>query len=396
MKALLKSIYLKLSGRGTPTKKKIQQCVSLQTSGAQKGNVLIAYVLDPFLRKEGEPVSYSHTHHIESLLIARTFLDLGYSVDVIDYRNRNFIPVKPYTFFVSARTFLEVIAARLGKNCTVIAHLDTSHFLFNNHAAYGRTLALRERRRISCPSIRLIEHNKAIEFAHYGVVLGNETTMDTYRYSNTRLYPLPVPSPLTFPLPVKNYAECRNHFLWFGSSGFVHKGLDLALEAFCGMPDLHLHVCGPIDEDKDFCNSFRKELFHTPNIHTAGWMDINSPEFREITLKTAALVYPSCAEGQAGAVVVCLHAGLIPIISRESGLSMEQFGVVLRDCGVETICQQVRRIASLPEDTLEQMTKNAWEYARRVHTEGNYAESYRAIMLDIMGDLAARRNNDTT
>lgn len=369
----------------------MQQCASLKTDAMRKGNALIAYVIDPFLRKEGERISYGHTHHFESLLIARTFLDLGYDVDVIDYGNRQFVPGKHYDFFVSARTNLEVISGRLNRDCTIIAHLDTSHYLFNNQAAYARALSLRDRRSVACPSIRIIEHNRAIECAHYGVVLGNETTMNTYRYAGTRLYPLPVPSSLDFEFPEKDYAGCRKHFLWFGSAGFVHKGLDLVLEAFSGMPDLHLHVCGPIEEDREFCDVFRRELFHTPNIHTIGWMDIGSSAFREIARNTAALVYPSCAEGQAGAVVVCLRAGLIPVISRESGLDIEGIGVMLQDCGIGEIRNQVKRIASLPEEELHRMTRAAWEYARDSHGEAYYAKRYRAIITDIMREVSAKQ-----
>ena len=32
----------------------------------------------------------------------------------------------------------------------------------------------------------------------------------------------------------------------------VHKGLDLVLEAFAGMPEYHLTVCGPVAKEKDF------------------------------------------------------------------------------------------------------------------------------------------------
>jgi glycosyltransferase involved in cell wall biosynthesis len=359
-------------------------CISLSTEMNSKGDVLLAYIIDPFQRDKTEPVSSSHTHHIESLLIARSFLELGYNVDVIDYRNRHFIPIKAYTFFVSARVFLEVIASRLNPDCTVIAHLDTSHFLANNHAAYARAVALRSRRGVSCPSIRVIEHNKAIEAALYGVVLGNKVTMDTYKYANKKLYSLPIPSPLSFPFPEKDYGECRRHFMWFGSSGFVHKGLDLVLEAFSKMPDLHLHVCGPINEDTDFCNAFRNELFHTPNIHTIGWVSVDSPDFLKITRKCIALVYPSCAEGQAGSVVMCLHAGVIPMVSRESGLDVEDFGVVLDKCNIDEISLQVRHITTLPEHDLEQLTRNAWSYSNSTHTEDNYLMTYQNIIMDII------------
>jgi glycosyltransferase involved in cell wall biosynthesis len=389
MMRLMKGVIRRLSRYRSRSRNKTQRCASLKTTVEPvKGNVLIAYVLDPFLRKEGEPLSCSHTHHYESLLIARALLDLGYNVDVIDYNNRHYLPVKRYAFLISARTYLEEISSRLNPDCTIIAHLDTSHYIVNNLAVYSRVLALRERRGIACPSIRLIEHNRAIEFSDYGIVLGNEVTMNTYRYAGARLFPINVPSPLVFPFPDKNYGECRNHYLWFGSSGFVHKGLDLVLEAFCKMPDLHLHICGPVQDDPEFCDAFRSELFHTPNIHTIGWIDVSTPEFQEIARKVVALVYPSCAEGQAGSVVLCLHAGIIPMVSRESGLDIEDFGVMLNDCAVDEITERVRKLSTLDDDVLEQMTKGAWNHARGMHVGDKYAAGYRSIITEIMDDIA--------
>ena len=65
------------------------ECVSLKTEQYRRGNVLLAYIVEPFLLKAGESPSRSHTHHTESLLIAQVFLARGYDVDIIDYRNGN-------------------------------------------------------------------------------------------------------------------------------------------------------------------------------------------------------------------------------------------------------------------------------------------------------------------
>ena len=93
------------------------QCVSLKTEQSRKGNVLLAYIVEPFLLKAGESPSRSHTHHTESLLIAQVFLERGYDVDVIDYRNASFKPGKDYHYFVSARTNFVRLAGRLNEDC---------------------------------------------------------------------------------------------------------------------------------------------------------------------------------------------------------------------------------------------------------------------------------------
>lgn len=370
------------------------RCVSLRTNKTEQGTVLLAYILEPFRNKERNPICVNHTHYIESLLIAKSYLGLGYNVDVIDYGNAHFYPRKEYAIFVSARTNLEKISERLNKDCAIVAHLDTSHFAFNNRAAYERVLSLQERRGICCPSIRIIEHNAAIERADYGIVLGNESTLKTYRYANTPLQSVAVPSPVTYPFLRRQYGTAKKNFMWFGSEGFVHKGLDLTLEAFAKMPDLNLYVCGPVKQDKRFCRMFEQELFNTPNIRTVGWQKIDSPEFKDLLTRCVALVYPSCAEGQAGAAVVCAHGGLIPLVSAQSGLNVTPFGTIFHECSVDEIQSQVRRIATMEDEQLEAMSKETWLYARRTHTTETYIEKYQQVIRPIQTHLTQTESFD--
>jgi glycosyltransferase involved in cell wall biosynthesis len=363
--------------------------VSLRPEGTPRGIVLLAYILEPFQRRHDTPVSTSHTHHEESLLIAETWLKHGYSVDVIDYRNHEFIPQKHYDFFISARTHLETIAARLDVSCVKIAHLDTSHYAFNNQAAYARVLALARRRGTSLPSIRLIEHNRAIECADYGVVFGSEFVIGTYSFAGKPLFAIPVPATVTHPSPAgKNMDACRNSFLWFGSSGLVHKGLDLVLEAFAGMPDMKLTVCGPISSDHAFGQLYRTELYHTPHIRTAGWVDSSGSEFRDIVRSCVAVIFPSCAEAQAGSVINCMRAGLIPMVTRETGIPVGDFGVTLENASVEEIRRAVRRLVALTSEELQLRAQRAWDYAAAHHSHEAYREAYGQIVQKIITDSA--------
>src|SRR5205085_6890304 len=108
---------------------------------------------------------------------------------------------------------------------------------------------------------------------------------------------------------------CRTRFLWLSSGGLVHKGLDLALEAFAAMPDCHLTVCAPVETEEDFCRAYRKELYDTPNITTVGWVDIESAQFHAIADSCISVMSTSCSEGGSTSVVSAVHAALIPIAS---------------------------------------------------------------------------------
>ena len=354
---------------------------SLKPNTTSKGNVLLSYIIEPFLLRDGEPLPNTHTHYRESLQIAGTFLDRGYSVDVISYLDRKFIPKKDYAFFVAARTNFQRIAQLLNEDCVKIVHLDTAHWLYNNAASYGRCLALQQRNGVTVRSQRTVESNLAIECADYATVLGNRFTASTYTYAKKPILSLSVPAVTTYPWPEnKDYENCRNHFLWFGSGGLVHKGLDLVLEVFAEMPDCYLSVCGAIQQEKDFEKAYFRELYETPNIHTVGWVDVGGPEFIEITSECVGLIYPSCSEGQSGAVVTCLHAGLIPIVSYESGVDVHDFGVILKDCSIEEIKNSIRMVSGRSIEELKRISRKVWEFARENHTREKFAEKYRNVI----------------
>ena len=65
--------------------------VSLETQQPLQGNMLLSYRIEPFLLKPGEPIPNDQSWNWECLLIAQTFLDLGYNVDVIQFHNNKAI-----------------------------------------------------------------------------------------------------------------------------------------------------------------------------------------------------------------------------------------------------------------------------------------------------------------
>src|SRR3990170_7203612 len=74
--------------------------VSCKPDTAPVGDVLLCYENRAFLLRPGDPFPIDHTNRWESLQIARTFLDLGYCVDVINEQNEHFVPTKNYSFFI--------------------------------------------------------------------------------------------------------------------------------------------------------------------------------------------------------------------------------------------------------------------------------------------------------
>jgi glycosyltransferase involved in cell wall biosynthesis len=359
--------------------------IALKTKEPYRGNVLLCYVNKPFFLNPGELLPNDHTRNWEALQISKTFLDLGYHVDVIDENNNRFVPVKQYSFFVGNRINFDRIAASLNKDCVKVLHIDTAHWLFHNTSEHQRHLSLQQRKGVTLPTRRSMKPNLAIEHADYATILGNEFTISTYRYANKPIYRLPISTPALYPWPEdKDFEKSRQHFLWFGSGGFVHKGLDLVLDAFADMPDCHLTICGPVAKEKRFESAYYDLLYRAANIHTVGWVDVDSPRFSEIMRNCIAVVYPSCSESGGGSVISCMHAGVIPVVSREASVDVDDsFGLVLKESSVDEVKAAVTNIAGLSGRELKRMARAAWDFARANHTRERFAEEYRKIITAI-------------
>ena len=360
--------------------------ITLYPEDRSRGRVLLSYNIQGFLLKPGMPMLNTHTNIWQSVNMAEAFVELGYEVDVIHWTNSTFLPRYDYSYFIDVRRNMERLAPILNGSCIKIMHLDTTHILFHNAAEAKRLLQLKDRRGITLQPRRFEMPNLGIELADYGTAVGNDFTINTFNYANKKIFKVPSPCGTMFDWPEKDWDNCRNRFLWFSSSGFVHKGLGLALEAFTDMPDCYLTVCGPVNREKDFERAYYNELYETPNIKTIGWIDVNSNTFREITATCCAIVSLSCSEAGGTTTKICMHAGLIPVVSLESGVDVNDFGFVLKDCSIKKIKDIIKQVSVLPRDEMEERARKAWEFARQYHTRENFANEYRKVILSIIED----------
>jgi len=362
-----------------------RQLVTLSPEGRKRGNALVSYIIDGFLLPDGKPLPMTHTNIWASLQIARTFSQLGFEVDVISHRNLSFEPKKTYDVFLDVRRNLERLASVVGKDCVKIMHVDTAHILFHNAAESARLLNLQQRRGVTLRASRYEIPNLGIEHADCATTTGNDFTISTFAYAKKPFHRVPIPVAISLPWPKdKDFAACRTKFLWFSSGGLVHKGLDLALEAFAGMPEYELIVCCPIDREKEFAAAFRKELYETPNIKPLGWVDLAGGQLAEIANRCAGMVYTSCSEGGGACCVTAMHSGLVPIVTRETSVDVQDFGFLIRDATIEEIRARVRQVADLPVSELEERSRKAWEYVTGTHTRENFAREYKRVVQEIV------------
>ncbi|HEU4764888.1 MAG TPA: glycosyltransferase, partial [Candidatus Eisenbacteria bacterium] len=168
-------------------------------------------------------------------------------------------------------------------------------------------------------------------------------------------------------------------FLFLASLGQVHKGLDLLLEIFAARPHLTLVVLSRFRQERDFMAAYRRELTQTPNIRAVGFLDIDSPAFREAQERAGWLILPSCAEAQCGAITVALSLG-IPCVGSEACDIDDPEVIRLPGTDLPTLGAVVDDLARRSASEVRARSEASLALARRAYTRSDYARSIRAAL----------------
>ena len=348
-------------------------------------NALLSYITYPFKKSEN---NFNHTNYFEAMSHARIMNELGYNVDIINYTYLKNIDSSKYDLIVGfGNIFDRIFEGKL--KAKTIYYGTGMHVCHQNHATLKRLKDVYTKKGIYLSkSVRYVE--KTWTYQTYLVdaiiTLGNEVAVESYR----KYYDGPIfniPAPFYKVLNAYEFLERRNikkGFLWFGSSGLIHKGLDLVLEFFSSHPDLELHICGPIDNEPEFKEVYRKELYETPNIHTHGFVNITSKKFKEILENCSFVIFPSCSEGGSPSVITAIGNGaLIPIITRETTISTG-YEIWIEDFTAKAIENAVDKALQLSDNEILELRRKNLDYVLKNHTQEVYYDRLKKAYMEIL------------
>ncbi len=357
---------------------------------------LLVYRMQSFLEPPDSPWFRGHQNRVRSVQLARLLGEFGYVVDVadaLDVSEGRFKPTRQYEVILSARSEDACFHTRLTRGALRLFLATTASHPVHNRNVRRRLAMLSERR--GC-SIRHRRHYSEampfVESADAIIGVGNAAMLETWRAaSRAKLYPFNNHGydDTRFVFEAKDFSSARKNFFFFASGSQIQKGLDLLLEIFPRHPDLHLYVCSGFFREQDFCECYKKELFETPNVHPTGWIAVNSPRFYGMAQNCAYIIYPSCSEGQAGSVVQCMWAGLIPIVTREANLEVEDFGVLFANDSLAEIERVIVELASLPEDWHRERSLASRKAAEEKYSEAEFLRRWREILHEVLANGAS-------
>ncbi|MBT5490981.1 glycosyltransferase [bacterium] len=354
-----------------------------------KKKALLSYVTIPFIKN-----SYSHSYYFEAQSWAKILDTLGYQVDVIHYDRRlKNIDTTQYDLICGFGSVFQKHFETPNSKAKTIYYATGMHAYHQNLLSLKRVKDVYVKKNVWLgKSARFVEKTWTHQTTLVNgiIALGGNVCADSYRkHYDGRV--ISVPAPFHTTQNVKEiintkHKDSNKNFLWFGGSGFIHKGLDLLLDYFVKNVDLTLHVCGPID-DTSFVNAYKKELYETLNIITYGFIDIKSEVFTNTLKSCAFVIFPSCSEGGSVSVLTAIGNGaLIPIITKETAISTGS-EIWINNLDYHGIDEAIKNALKLKDNEIFLLQKKNYEFVALNNSKENYYNKLKLSILDVLGDM---------
>lgn len=342
---------------------------------------LLCYLTQPIADELAgqKTVFFSNVGAVRS--IAKVLNELGYVVDVINWDDTDFKPKKGYDlYFLHGGIVYSGIKNSISKDTKLIYYSTGSYWKYHNEQELFRFEDFKKRHKAELKPDRFIraseeEVNKSSDLI---ISLGNKDAAKTYSKFNNVVNLEGASIPDNKKLK-RDYLAAKKHFLFLAGPGNIHKGLDLLLDSFSGLPERHLHVVGTLDSD--FEKYYYDLLYKSKNIHTYGYVPQRSKKYYSIVKQCSASILPSCSEGSPGSVIESMEQGLIPIVSKQSHIDIDNnVGVILHDCKIQTIKNQVNLISGQNVKYFESKANAVKNYVRKEFTVDKYESKLRTFI----------------
>jgi glycosyltransferase involved in cell wall biosynthesis len=358
---------------------------------------LLSYVALYFDLDERSPQVWWHVNTWHAREIIKALNRLGYSVDLVDYRDMTFKPREKYDLFIGHGAYnFTSLSQSLPADTPKIYLATTSYWKFNNYQEIARVLSIRKRSGKLLPFDRYI--NKAEEMslrkADSIILFGNDRTARTYMdFPGVFTVNTTVRTGFLAP-PVPKTLSGMKNFLFYSGKGNTHKGLDLLLEAFSKEENSNLWICTALDAP--FSRMYSSLLFRKKNIHYAGWLSSRSEDFQNIIAGCNWVILPSASEGMATSVLECMERGLVPVITRACGVSLENSGVLIGSLSPEKMAALIRECSAMPFEKYLSLSSNAREQVLRDMSEASFRKNIHGLLSSLIqaSSGAGKQNAD--
>lgn len=339
--------------------------------GSSQRKVLFSYLSEGLEKKESE-LGLS-TRGNESLILINEFIRRGYSLDIVDGSRgkdlsaglQNYDVVFGYGDIFRSGCEASMAAKK-------ILYLTEKPPAFSLEKEQERIDYYYRRHGWRPPVVRSGRFYMESDFSMADVVIYIGSRGDK------RYFPLKVPAFDLFPTSLKNemYVENylsrgrRRNFLWIGSLGALHKGLDILVDVFSSVPGYYLHIMGlGLAEYHVVSHALRAK-----NILNYGFVRVDSPQFLNVIYQCGYVIMPSCSEGVSTSVLTGMRHGLVPIVTHACSIDIDGLGFLIEDYSIPAVKNLVESCGNISEAEFNIKSMSAKKYAEDNATLVSFSE----------------------
>lgn len=347
--------------------------------------VLICYLTEPLF--ESEDKSVEHPKNFQMMQLLTYFIDKSYCVDICNYVNGDIFrdATLSYDVIIGQGPSYDIAINQLHHRCSILFLTENNPELVNLN--YNERIKYFQERhpflnykksikRTGVFNISSIQDSNAI------LAINSRYSAESLKRYCDNVYPITVNSIGNSHMIENNSAIVRNkrNFVWLGSVGFIHKGLDILLDVFRALPEYTLNVYGVPKSEMGLWNKLKSK-----NTHLHPYIDVTSERFIEEVVKQNTFVISlSCSEGIQTGIATCMRCGLIPIVTKDCGYDEHESIIILKDYHVEYIIKELRKIAALDDYILREKSYLAQSFSNYKYTNEQFLIELHSALNNIL------------
>ena len=362
-------------------------------SPGNKKNLLLHY---KSISSNFHKIDNKHTNNWEISEMIRIFIALGWNVELVDRRCKNWSPSSDYDLFISNASgslgsFFVKMSEQIPDVKTVMyaagPAVDVSDTLVDErydnfrlrHGIAEDTRHLRTFRTDIDTIMHFVDEVICID--------DNGFSSKTYKRFKKPIHKLQPSSPRdSFDGQLRRFNKNRSGFLLFLGNGFIAKGADVVLDVFKNFPNAHLQVCGPYKQDEFFWSFYKSKLRNMKNVTLNGFVRVGSRRYFNLVEQSAWQIHNSAAEGCATSVTTLLQSGIVPISNYETGVDVRDFGIEISNWNrnfLESTQEAIDVALSVSDSSFKNYIGNLYFSAKRF-TQNAFRTNFAEIIQKII------------
>lgn len=316
--------------------------------------------------------------------VIKALNECGYEVDLCDCNATDFVPNKSYDLFFAHNVNTRSIIEKLPPDCPVLHYVSGPYWKAFNEMSQRRYDDFCRRRELPLKTgfVRSFGGREdgeefLIRRADAAFTSGPRN-IATYGGASRNMALLFLGSYVEKDLVVENrdFEAGRKNFIYVaGSGGNVQKGMDLLIEAFSKMPDLHLYIYCKVESD--ISQAYPSEL-SLPNIHYVYHYSRSflRRRMRELLKRINFTISAPIDIGPGTAFLGSMGLGLIPV-GYVDILAEESNSVLTGTASVESLMSVARDASEKSADWCRQASSETLERFATLHDPPAFGRNFK-------------------